>query len=129
MVISAGYELSNESDTDAGTLMGLLVIFSITCFISMVGTIRQFKKRKKEKAEKRERKILTVIARKGGKVTPFEIASETRLSYEESKAVLDRLCESGAAQLQLTPDGHTLYVFTGVIDMQQKSVAKNLLDF
>ncbi len=72
----------------------------------------------------RELVILDIIKRKGGRITPVEIAAETKLSIEDAKNELETLCDKGAAELQVTGDGNLVYVFRGFVPEYEKLSSK-----
>ena len=61
--------------------------------------------------EKHERQVLQLAARVGGRLTPMQVASATRLTLVESKALLDRLDIEGHCQIELADDGVISYRF------------------
>ncbi len=114
---------------DKGNVMwGLLVFFALTCAGGFYLTHILRRKRKRKGAEETERKVLNVIASKGGRVTPIEVASKTDLSVDECQKLLDKLCEKGMGQLQVTDQGSLVYTFKGVISSQEKETAKSPLE-
>ena len=61
--------------------------------------------------EKLERQVLQLSARVGGRLTPMQVARTTRLTLEESKALLDRLDIEGHCQIELADNGVISYRF------------------
>lgn len=127
VVISAIGDLMQGSDTSSGVLIGLIVFFGLTGIASGRYVFKTRTRIKRKIEEKKERKILNLIKKKGGRITPFELASESDYSFEESKALLDQLCVKGIGQAHITEEGHTVYVFEGVFSDDQKLKAKSPL--
>ena len=61
--------------------------------------------------ERLENQVLQLSARVGGRLTPMQVARATRLTLEESKALLDRLDIEGHCQIELADDGVISYRF------------------
>ncbi len=127
IVVSAIGDLVQGSDTSSGILMGLVVFFGLTGIASgrYVFKTRIGVKRKIE--EKKERKLLNIIRKKSGRITPFELASESDFSFDEAKNALEQLCIRGVGQAHITDEGYTVYVFDGVVSDDQKLKAKSPL--
>jgi predicted transcriptional regulator len=68
------------------------------------------RKRKKDKLRK-EKAVLRIIASKGGRVMPVEIAAETNLLLDEAQKLLNRLCSKGRGELKILKNGTAVYVF------------------
>ncbi|MDM8515145.1 hypothetical protein QUF76_03010 [Desulfobacterales bacterium HSG16] len=125
------YDLSlgkAEPDDEAGVVYSLLVICLGGALFSIRMVLKARAGKKKAVQEKKERRILRLITQKGGRVTPFEIASETSLTIEEAKNTLDNMCENGFGQLQVADTGSTIYVFYGIMSDHEKKSAKNPLE-
>lgn len=120
--------IGGKSDTEPGILIGLLVFFSLTGFGGFYLAITKIMKNKKTSSELREQKILEVIISKGGRVTPVEIAAQTNLNVTDAKKELDKLCNSGAGEIQVTSEGNIVYVFQGIITDEDRITAKSALD-
>ncbi len=127
-ITAATTDLLSESDPEVETLLAVIVFFSMTGILGFYLAIAHFFRNRRKEKEQKERQILKVIASKGGRVTPVEIAAETNLIIDEAKAALDQLCKSGAGQLQVTENGNMVYVFEGVLSSQEKNTAKSPLD-
>lgn len=123
------YDLSlEEAEDEKGVVMALLVICLVGTLLSIRMILKARKGKKKAVQEKQERRILRLITQKGGRVTPFEIASETSLTIEEAQDALDRMCENGFGQLQVADTGSTIYVFYGIMSDHEKKSAKNPME-
>jgi hypothetical protein len=79
---------------------------------------------KKKEARERERKILALIARKNGRITPIELAAESDVTIDEAKEFLDSLCGKAGGELMITDDGDLVYVFPVMSD-EKKANAKD----
>lgn len=124
------YDLMNpgNSDTDTGVLIGLMIFFSATL---AAGFFMMFKARSthhRHSYEKIEKEILSMISRKEGRITPEEIALDSQMTVEDAKGHLDRLCENGSGELQVTESGRLVYVFFGFITTGEKEGARSALD-
>ena len=131
LVINAGYELSNpeSAKTEPGVLWGLLVFFSLATTGCIYVIIRTVRKSRREDIENEERDLLKVIAERGGRITPAEIAAATNLTIAESEDKLRKLCRHGSGELQLTSDGRSVYVFFGFLSEDEKAGAKSAMDY
>lgn len=113
-VIAALVDLiSGVADTETSVLVGLLVFFTLTGVGGFYMAANSREKSRKQAEERMEREILLLIASKGGRIAPFEIAAETDLSAGEAQAYLDKLCSDGMGTLQVTEEGNLIYVFKG----------------
>lgn len=124
------YDLLNpgNTDTEPGVLIGLLIFFSITLGAGIFMMLKGSWRYKRRKYEKIEREILSLIAQKGGRITPEEIALNSQMSVEDAKVHLDRMCENGSGELQVTESGRLVYVFLGFITADEKKSARSALD-
>lgn len=133
LIIAAGFELANpkplENATDPGVLWGLLVFFSLTEAGGTFLIIHNVRKLRQDNWETRERELLKIIAARDGRITPAEIAAVTDLTIAEAEQQLSKLCRHGSGELQLTPDGKTVYVFFGFLSEQEKTDTKSAMDF
>lgn len=128
LVVSASIDLiGGESDTETSVLVGLLVFFSLAGLGGLYMTVNSRRKGKRRAEQRMEREILRVIAAKGGRVTPFEIAAETDLSTAEAQAYMDKLCTDGMGELQVTSEGNLVYVFRGASSETEKATAASPL--
>lgn len=128
MVCFAAGELITGKAEDTGMVIGLLLIFGCIGFAAGRYVIISRSIIKKQKEQRRERKLLSLIKKKGGRITAFELAAESELSLEEAQNFLEDMCERGAGQVHLTPQGSSLYVFAGVISEQEKKHAKSPIE-
>ncbi len=119
--------IGGESDTETSVLVGLVVFFSLTGFGGLYLTVNSRKKGKRQAEQRMEREIFRVIAARGGRVTPFEIAAETDLSAGEAQAYMDKLCNDGMGELQVTSEGNLIYVFRGAASKSEKATAASPL--
>jgi hypothetical protein len=78
--------------------------------------------------EERERELLNLIRSKDGRVTLVEIAAESKLSLEQAREEIERFCELGHAEVNLTEDGEIVYVLNGFLSDREKSSTKSPLD-
>ncbi len=117
-----------NAEDKTGVLIALLIICLAGAFFSVRMVIKARLGKKKAVQEKKERRILRVIGEKGGRITPFEIASETSLTIEEAKDTLDNMCDNGFGQLQISDTGKMIYVFHGIISEKEKQSAKSPLE-
>ena len=114
---------------DGGTLWGLLVFFSLTGIGGVYLTISSVKKKRLYAKHKKEKDIIGLITLNGGRITPIEVAAQSRYSIDEARAILDDLCARGAGQLRITDLGETVYVFQGIVPEYDKITARSPLDF
>lgn len=128
LVVSASIDLiGGESDTETSVLVGLLVFFSLAGLGGLYMTANSRRRGKRRAEQRMEREILRVIAARGGRVTPFEIAAETDLSTAEAQAYMDKLCTDGMGELQVTSEGYLVYVFRGAASRAEKATAASPL--
>ncbi len=80
------------------------------------------------KGKEKEQWLLNIIQEKGGRVTPLEIAAETKMSLDQAKEELDGFCNIGAAELQITDAGNSIYVFRGFLTYSEKMSSKSPLE-
>lgn len=128
LVVVASVDLvTGSADTEPSVLWGILVFFSLTTVLGGYLAVKSRGRRIRKRRERREKKILTAIARAGGRVTPFELAAETDLGVEEARGYLDRLCELGMGELHVTDSGSLVYVFRGSLSDVDKASARSPL--
>ncbi|MEZ4527138.1 MAG: winged helix-turn-helix domain-containing protein [Desulfobacterales bacterium] len=126
----AVYDLMHPetTDTEPGVLIGLFVFFFLTAAVGIYLFVSASRKSRQGGMEKSEREILALIAEKGGRITPHEIALNTRLTVAEAKIHLDRMCADGSGELQITPEGNMVYVFFTFLSEREKMSARNVLE-
>lgn len=108
--------------------LNLLGAWTGILWVAALGWALMYRNPKSSVAEQKEREILRLVQQKGGKITPFEIAAETKMSLDESKSELDRLCETGLAEVHLTEDGNLIYSFQGIVSQIEKTKSRSPLD-
>ena len=110
-VAASGTDLMSGSPEDADTLILVLGFFSLTgifgLYLTVTNTLRY---RKKARAVK-QRIVLRLAAAKRGRLTPVEVAAETRLILDEARKTLDQLCKVGRGESKTTPRGQLFYEF------------------
>lgn len=110
-VVAAGSELLMGKPSDPPRLWSVVIFFSITGLLGFYMIIANaLRKRKKDRLRK-EKAVLRIIASKGGRVMPVEVASETNLLLDEAQKVLNRLCAKGRGELKILKNGTAVYVF------------------
>jgi len=127
VLVLGGIGAMVEGKEDSSMIIGIILFLS-----GVIGGFWMYRsnsrKWKNKLAEEREQKLLGMIAAGGGRITPAEVALQTRLSLEKSKAALDELCVKGMGQLNLTEKGNMVYVFEGFLSEEEKDTAKSPLD-
>ena len=123
-IIAFAVDFIEGSDTEPGILIGLLIFFLLTG----LGGIHLIRVGRQNRREKQERLILEIAAKKGGRITPAEIAMESPLSAEEAQNILEILCKGGNAELQVTDSGALVYVFHGLLSDTEKATSKDPLN-
>ena len=71
----------------------------------------------------RERRVLRLAEQEHGRVTVPEVAARCNMTFEESKAELDRLVLHDVAEIQVTASGVLVYVFRGFLSDKDKAGA------
>ncbi len=127
MIMAATGDIFGESENEKGIIIGLLIFFMFFAAGGLYLTISSWRKKKNSATESIEREILGIIKSKGGRITPFEIASETSMSIDKAKSALVQMCEKGYGETQVTEDGNIVYVFY-IPSVEEKASAKNPLD-
>lgn len=79
----------------------------------------------KERRRREEKIVIAEIARRHGRITTGELAAATTLNLEESRAILQRLCDIGEGDAQVLPGGKFLYVFDDFLPLDQKTAARD----
>jgi hypothetical protein len=116
-------------DTEPGILLGLLVFFSLFTVAGGYMFYVNLRNLRRDRDERMEQELLRVIAKYKGRVTPIEVATDTRLSLTEAEQALRRLARRGQGELKITTDGELVYVFTGFIPARDKASAKSALEW
>ena len=126
----AVYDLMHPetTDTEPGVLIGLFVFFLITGAGGICLFVSASRRCRQVVIEKNEREILALIAEKRGRVTPHEIALNTRMTVAEARNRLDTMCADGSGELQVTAEGKTVYVFFAFLSEKEKESARNVMD-
>ena len=88
--------------------VGLGVLPMLVAFWIFRSVLRSSSRRRQER---QEHKVLQLAARVGGRLTPMQVARTTRLTLEESKALLDRLDIEGHCNIELADNGVISYRF------------------
>lgn len=88
--------------------VGLGVLPMLVAFWIFRSVLRSSRHRLQERHEHR---VLQLAARVGGRLTPMQVARATRLTLEESKALLDRLDIEGHCNIELAENGVISYRF------------------
>ncbi|MGE0087169.1 MAG: hypothetical protein AB7S75_22420 [Desulfococcaceae bacterium] len=127
---AAVYDLMHpeKTDTETGVVIGLFVFFFITTAVGIYLFVSAYRKCRQDRIEKSEREVLTLIAEKGGRITPHEIALNIRMTVAEARNHLDRMSADGSGEVQVTPEGKTVYVFFAFLSQEEKESAKNVMD-
>jgi hypothetical protein len=126
-LVAAIGDLIQGSETKPSVLWGLMVFFFLTLAAGLYLAIIPRLRKGKLDRQRRERSVLKVIAARGGRVTPFELAAESDMDIKEAQAFLDNLCTNGIGQLQVTDTGELVYTFSGIISSSEKQTAKSPL--
>ena len=116
-----------ETDTELGVLLGLLVFFG---GLTIAGIYLFFRWRRIASStvyEEKERRLLELIAEIGSEVTPEEIAVKCPFTVDEVQAFLDHLCSRGSGEIKLTDCGKRVYHIFGFVSNDEKKTAESLL--
>jgi hypothetical protein len=132
LVALCSYELAvGPSETRPGVLVGLIVFFLGAGGAAVVLLQKTFLRRADRSATSApsaappESRILALAQTRRGRITVPEVAANCGLSLDESKAQLDRLAVSGAADLHVTDNGVLVYVFSGFLSGKEKARAED----
>lgn len=79
----------------------------------------------KARRRRKEKMVIAEIARRHGRITTGELAAATTLDLEESRTLLQRLCDMGEGEMQVLPGGKFLYVFDDFLPLDQKEAARD----
>lgn len=71
--------------------------------------------------DEKEHLVLATASSSGGKLTVAELALESGLPVDEAQESLDGLAARGVAEIEVTPEGATLYSFHGLGDGSDKA--------
>lgn len=104
----------------SSVLWMILIFFSCTSAGGLYLTFSSIQKKRIKEKEKKEREILRIAARKGGRITPVEVAANSEYSLEDAKLSLDDMCKKGFAEIELTESGELVYLVRGIISDDQK---------
>lgn len=126
-VMAALGEIVKGSKTSFGVLAGILVFFLITTAGGIYLIKNNILKEKKTWSQKREKEIIELAKSKEGMITVAEVASETNMDFEDSKKVLDELCNKGFSDIKISEKGSIVYVFKGFLSKEEKLRAKEPL--
>jgi predicted transcriptional regulator len=74
-----------------------------------------------------EKKVLDLVKKHEGRITPMEIAQEAEMEIEAAQAAIDKMCQKGYGQLEVTQKGNKVYVFAGFVDEDEKKTATDAL--
>jgi hypothetical protein len=77
--------------------------------------------------EQRERAILKFAQKKGGRVTPTEVAVESDLSVDSAKKELEQFCVQGTAEMNVSDSGVLVFVFGGFLSDEEKQNATSII--
>jgi hypothetical protein len=72
--------------------------------------------------------ILALAAREGGHVTAIEVAAKTSLTLAQAQAALDGLAGQNLVSSIVTEDGVELYRVKGLLAIDEKREARDILD-
>ncbi|MFC4321389.1 hypothetical protein [Litchfieldia salsa] len=86
----------------------------------------QADKGKRTKYEELENTVFKVAENRGGRLTPIELAMDTDLTLEESKALLEKWALKGYVTIKVSESGALVYEFTGMTTDQEKQAAKGV---
>jgi hypothetical protein len=82
-----------------------------------------------QQRERREREVLRLARDHGGRLTVAELAVETSLDVDASRALLDEFLHKDVAELQVADSGSSVYVFPAFVDGgRDKHSSRSLLD-
>ncbi|MEI6386043.1 MAG: hypothetical protein WCQ50_05360 [Spirochaetota bacterium] len=107
----------------SNSIGGGLVLLAFT-LASGIGAIRGLGGRRAKprlSQDEKEHLVLATAAASGGKLTVGELALESGLSVDEAQKSLDELSGKGVAEIEVTPQGSTVYVFRGLGNDQDKA--------
>ncbi len=74
-----------------------------------------------------EARILAYASQRAGRVTAAEIAVACGVPIDVASAALDGLAVRGHADLQVSPDGATVYVIAGFLSQEEKERAEAIV--
>ncbi len=77
--------------------------------------------------EQRERALLKFAQKRGGRVTPTEVAVESDLSVDAAKKELEQFCVQGAAEMNISDSGVVVFVFGGFLTDEEKQNATSII--
>ncbi|QDG53853.1 hypothetical protein FIV42_24850 [Persicimonas caeni] len=82
-----------------------------------------------QQRERREREVLRLARDHDGRLTVAELALETSLDVDASRALLDEFLQKDVAELQVADSGSSVYVFPAFVDGgRDKHSSRSLLD-
>lgn len=92
--------------------IAMLIIFALVPILVSLWQLRlEHKKKMAMGAEKQEQEILQLARKYQGLLTVMDVAEKTRLSMDESKALLDEYVKKGYADYQVGDGGAIQYQF------------------
>lgn len=117
-----------QTETPFGVIVGLLIFFLGTAAGGGYLFVAQSRRARTGRTERTERTLLRMIAARGGRITPEEIALECPLTVEQARKRLDALCADGSGEVQVTMEGKKVYVFFGFLSEDDRNSARSVLD-
>ena len=115
-VIAAFFDLFVKRDaTDAGVLVGMLVVFGGFTVGGVFIAWNMFRRRPVAPNTDLENRILQLAEAKGCRLTVPMVALHCRVGIEESRAALERMVLQGAATPEVEEDGGIVYDFSDLL--------------
>lgn len=135
-VAMALYDLFFGLGDNVSGMIGLLVIFGFTAFLSAILLVKAFRGAAEEAKASEfsvtrewERRILEVARTHQGELSVAQLAVDTNLTIEESRLALDTMIERGAANLEVSEYGDTFYQFPTFVPKDRPPGSSDLDDF
>lgn len=104
-----------DDQVEIGVLIGLLVFFAVSAFLSGRGAWKNLVKTPQEHLQREEdreiQQILQLAAQADGCISLSEVAIACELSIERSQAHLTELVDKGIALMDVSENGALLYRF------------------
>lgn len=91
--------------------LNVLGFFVVSAAFGFFLVITSYYQRRRQQKKNLEQTLLNLIHRYNGRVTAVDIAMNSELCVEEAEQLLTTLCRHKKGQMQLAPDGKTVYVF------------------
>ncbi|PID78370.1 MAG: hypothetical protein CSB21_00630 [Deltaproteobacteria bacterium] len=81
-----------------------------------------------ERKKDMEDELLNIIRAYNGKVTPIEVAAESRFKINEVEEFLETMCSKGFGRIDITDSGSCVYVFEGFLSKEERDSSKSVFN-